>query len=211
MDLARTAFTGALLYALTLGSADATDPSTLFSSAQIPLYQDSSGTGQLGSITPGTGLTVVGEANGGARDQVTVEGWSPQNAVTTLFQAPGVRILLARLGSAATTSRTVIERTKDSYGTDWEHVKLSGWVPASEVVPDILVVWAQAEQLLNAHCSNCHTLYQPTQMAPNAWPGTLQSMAQQANLDPAQVALLTKYMQVHALEKSSSPPMENRQ
>lgn len=182
------------------GIAPSASPAELlFPSMNAPLYVNENGPAVLGSLTPGTPLTAATAPQGSAtRERVTVEGWSPKGGDSVIYQAPNLRIILARLEQSGLSGRTVLGQQQDSYGTTWQHVRVSAWVAKSDVVPNVSEVWTAAKTLYDARCSSCHALHNPGEFTANQWPSVLRTMAKNAALDPAQVALVTKYLQAHA-------------
>ncbi|MDA8051807.1 MAG: hypothetical protein M0002_17700 [Rhodospirillales bacterium] len=180
-------------------TSHASPAATVYPSAIAPLYQTAAGPAQIASLTPGTPLSVATPpANGAAREEITIEGWSEQGGGAVVYQAPDLRIILATLGQAGLSHRTVLGQQRDSYGTVWRHVELSGWVAVSSVVPSVATVWATAGKLFATRCSVCHALRNPAEFTANQWPSILRAMVKNAGLDAAQVALVTKYLQAHA-------------
>ncbi len=170
---------------------------TVYPPATVQLYATASGGAAIGSATPGTPLAVTTAASSG-REQVTVEGWSRKGGESVVLQAPGLRILLARLTPAAVAARKVLGQQTDSYGTVWEHVSVPVWVETKDVVNSIATVWDAAGKLYAARCAACHALHAPNELAANAWPGEMRTMAKNAGLSPEQDALITRYLQDHA-------------
>ena len=136
-------------------------------------------------------MVAAAPQNGATRKQVTIEGWSPKGGESVIYQAIDLRIILVTVLRNALSARTVLEQQQDSYGTTWEHVKVSAWVAESDVVPDVSTVWAAAQKLYAARCSGCHALRAPGDFTANQWPGIVRSMAKNAAFDSGQVALVT--------------------
>jgi trimethylamine-N-oxide reductase cytochrome c-type subunit TorC len=170
---------------------------TVYPLATVQLYATASGGAAIGSATPGTPLAVTAAAAGG-REQVMVEGWSRKGGESVVLQAPGLRILLAKLTPAAVSARKLLGQQTDSYGTVWEHVAVPVWVETNAVVNNLATVWDAAGKLYAARCGACHALHAPDELGANAWPGELRTMAKNAGLSPEQDALITKYLQEHA-------------
>lgn len=118
---------------------------TVYPLATVQLYATASGGAAIGSATPGTPLAVTAAAAGG-REQVMVEGWSRKGGESVVLQAPGLRILLAKLTPAAVSARKLLGQQTDSYGTVWEHVAVPVWVETNAVVNNLATVWDQARQ-----------------------------------------------------------------
>jgi len=149
----------------------------------------------VGTVTPGTPVSVT--ETRGADAHVTVTGFSSAGS-SAVVSAIGVRIVLVNLSAPDKADRQVGAQTKDSYGTVWNQVTVSGWVAANTLVPDVQTVWAHGKQLYEAHCSSCHALYASDQYTANQWPGTLQGMASQGGLSGDDFTLVLKYLQTHA-------------
>lgn len=177
----------------------ASSPLRVFATATAPLYQSSHSSVVIGSITPGTALSVAATpAPAAVREKVTIEGWAAKGAETVIYQAPNLRIVLITLQQSAVLRRRVFGEQQDSYGTVWQHVKVSGWVVRGRTVPDVSTVWTAAKRLFEARCSTCHALHAPGEFTANQWPGILVAMVKNAALDAEQAALVTKYLQEHA-------------
>lgn len=171
----------------------------VFPKGVAALYNAATGAAIVASVTPGTTLAVSGEPSGSAsREQVSVQGWSPEGGESIIFQAPDLRVILARVEGSGVAERKVLGKKTDAYGTTWQHVTLSAWVEKSDVMDNVSAVWAPAQKLYEARCSSCHALHKPAEFTANQWPGVLTTMAKNAALDPAQTALVTRYLQAHA-------------
>jgi trimethylamine-N-oxide reductase cytochrome c-type subunit TorC len=170
-------------------------PSQMYTNQTTPLLASQGGP-VVGSVTPGTPVMIIKEA--GARVQVAVAGWSAQGAETALFAAPGQRILLANLDQPRANVRTILGQEKDSYGTVWQRVRMTGWVLRSSLVSDVSTVWKRGEQLYAARCGSCHALHPANERTANQWPGTLQSMAKRAGMTNEEASFILKYLQMHA-------------
>jgi mono/diheme cytochrome c family protein len=48
--------------------------------------------------------------------------------------------------------------------------------------------------LFAGHCQNCHTLPEPRELAPAAWPRKVAIMARKSGLSQAQIALVSDYL-----------------
>jgi Dihaem cytochrome c len=200
-----SAFAGIFLLALlgagvavTLSAATAKAQSsgvTQFAAGSIPLLADAQ-RDPLGSVTPGTPLSVIKRA--GDLAEVRIDGWSMAGADTVVFAAKGQRIVLAELSANRPANRTVGTRSEDQYGGVWEQVTVTGWVSSSDLVAAVEPVWEKAHALFAKRCTMCHALHQPTEFTANQWPHILQIMTKRAVLTPDQTALVTKYLQTHA-------------
>ncbi|MDE2166666.1 MAG: hypothetical protein KGJ66_10065 [Alphaproteobacteria bacterium] len=168
---------------------------TEFAAGSAPLLADPQGT-PLGTVTPGTPLTVIKQT--GRLAEVRIDGWSMAGAETVVFAAKGLRIVLAELSADRPANRTVGARSEDQYGGVWEQVTVTGWVSASDLVAAVEPVWQKAHVLFAQRCTKCHALHQPTEFTANQWPHILQIMTKRAVLTADQTALVTKYLQIHA-------------
>ncbi len=171
----------------------------MFTQNVTPLYASVQGKEVIGSISPGTAVALNGAPQrAGARDGVSVDGWSAQGAESVVDVAVGQRIVLTTLSAEAVSQETTIETQRDSYGTVWKHVKLAGFVGSEHLVPDVATVWTSAQKLYSTRCTACHALHAPTEFTANQWPGVLRTMVRNAALDPEEAALVTRYLQAHA-------------
>ena len=171
----------------------------VFPKAVAAVFAGADGGTAIGSVTPGTPLMpVAGFASGAARGQVRLDGWSEQGGEAVVYPAPDQRVILARLTPQAMALRKVLGTKTDSFGTTWQHVEVSAWIAAADVVPDVSAVWDEAAQLYAAHCSSCHALHGPSEFTANAWPGVMRAMTANAGLTPDQTTLITRYLQANA-------------
>lgn len=184
---------------LSATAAFAAPSGTMFPSASTSLYGNADSASSIGTVTPGTSLTIEKTDKSSSRAEVELDGWSQKGGEGVIFQQPGVRIIIARLDQPGKLStRTVTDKKTDSYGTTWEHVKLMAWVAESALVPHVSQVWEAGKQIYTAHCSTCHALHDPGEFTANQWPGELRAMAPRAGLTAAQLALVTRYLQANA-------------
>jgi len=172
----------------------AAGPGTSYTTGTAQLLKAPGGAA-VGTVTPGTPVTVT--TTQGADAQVSITGYSSagSNAVVT---AVGERIILANVTQPDQAQRQLGAQTKDSYGTVWTQVTLSGWVATSALTSDVQTIWTHGRQVYEAHCSTCHSLYAPDQFTANQWPGNLQAMASNGGLAGEDLALVLKYLQTHA-------------
>jgi nitrate/TMAO reductase-like tetraheme cytochrome c subunit len=133
----------------------------------------------------------------GSDAHVSVEGYSSAGS-NAVVSAIGQRIVLVNLTAPDQAQRQAGAQTKDSYGTVWTQVTVSGWVAAGALTQDVQSVWTRAGQVYASHCSTCHSLYAPDQYTANQWPGNLQNMASNGGLSGEDFALVLKYLQTHA-------------
>jgi trimethylamine-N-oxide reductase cytochrome c-type subunit TorC len=184
---------GLLLTAATAGAQTVT---TLYAATAAPLFRDGTGQQMEGSITPGTPVEVAANATQ-SFVAVTLRGWSQQGNATTLFAAPGQRIVLAQLAAGEPAPKILATR-KDAYDNVWNQVEIAGFVKADALVADQKTVWAKAEKLYSTRCSACHALHHPDEFTANQWPKILATMTKNAALQPAEAALVTQYLQSQA-------------
>ena len=193
--LAVFAFAG-LITSLPAAAADGPPAKTLYTRQISPVYASTGHGTVIGSVTPGTPLQTTGEVEHGYQP-FTLGAWSQQGDDTTLFEAQGQRIVLAKLAAKATGLKTLSTAT-DAYGNVWHDVTLSGYVKRSDLTPNQNMVWEKAIALYNARCSACHALHQPSEFTANQWPKILKTMTHNAALTPDDAALVTQYIQTHA-------------
>ncbi|HYM68162.1 MAG TPA: hypothetical protein VEZ44_01080 [bacterium] len=167
---------------------------TSYSSGTAQLRKDPGGT-VVGTLTPGTPVSVI--ESRGTDAHVSVQGWSSAGSNAVVI-AVGQRIVLANLSAPDQVQRQTGSQTKDSYGTVWTQVTISGWVGANALTTDVQTVWNHGRQTYEAHCSTCHSLYATDQYTANQWPGNIQNMADRAGLSGDDLALVLKYLQTHA-------------
>jgi mono/diheme cytochrome c family protein len=170
----------------------------VYPSSVAKLFNAQGGNGALGTVTPGTPLVLSGNATGGAREAVTIDGWAAKGGETIIYQAPGQRVILAQLDAGTVSALKTLGAQTDSYGNTWEHVELTAWIASSDVVPDVATVWAAGQALYDSSCSSCHALHDPGEFTANQWPGEMKTMAPNAGFNAAQIALVTRYLQAHA-------------
>ncbi len=170
---------------------------TAYTTGTVQLRKDPGGA-VVGTVTPGTTMSVT--ETSGTDAHVTVAGYSSAGS-SMVVAAVGVRIVLVTLTAPDQADRNLGAQTKDSYGTVWTEVTVSGWVPSNALTADVQTVWAHGRQLYEAHCSSCHSLYAPDQYTANQWPGTLQGMASQGGLSGDDLTLVLKYLQTHAKQQ----------
>lgn len=186
-------------FLLSSSAAFAAHAAMMFPSTSSLIYGDASGSSAVGMVTPGTPLAVEKTDKSASRAQIELEGWSQKGGESVIFQQPGQRIIIARLDQPdKLAARTVTGEKQDSYGTTWEHVKLTAWVDESALVPKVSQVWDAGKQIYAAHCSTCHALHDPGEFTANQWPGEMRTMAPRAGLDAKAVLLVTRYLQAHA-------------
>ena len=179
---------------LAAAAAPAAAGKTAYSSGTAQLRKDPGGA-VVGTLTPGTPVSVI--ESRGTDAHVSVQGWSSAGS-NTVVVAVGQRIALANLSAPDQVQRQTGSQTKDSYGTVWTQVTISGWVAANALTADVQTVWTHGRQVYEAHCSTCHSLYAADQYTANQWPGNIQNMADRAGLSGDDLALVVKYLQTHA-------------
>lgn len=162
------------------------------------LFAAQSGGAPIGAIMPGTPLDTGTSQLSDTRLKTAVTGWVVEGDSTVLYKAPDLRIIMLRLDGDGSGQLKVLGKQQDSYGTTWEHVAVTGWVPAADVTPNVGTVWAAAKKIYDARCSSCHALHAPDEFTANQWPGVLRTMARNADLNPSERELVTQYLQAHA-------------
>ncbi|HKI59391.1 MAG TPA: hypothetical protein VKA00_09265 [Trueperaceae bacterium] len=181
------------VFSLTAASAQAA--TTVYADTTTPL-QAAAADPQVGSVMPGTPLTVLGTS--GAQSHVQLAGWVIKGSETVLFEGVGLHAVLATFDASAKVPMKILKTQKDSYGTVWEQVEVTGYVSTKATAPKQADVWNQAANLYQTRCSACHALHDPTEFTANQWPGVLKAMGQNAALDQQQLNLITAYLQAHA-------------
>ncbi|HLJ58726.1 MAG TPA: hypothetical protein VKZ50_03235 [bacterium] len=179
---------------LLAAAAPAAAGKTAYTAGTAQLRKDPGGA-VVGTLTPGTPVSVT--ESRGTDAHVSVQGWSAAGS-NTVVAAVGVRIALANLSAPDQAQRQTGSQTKDSYGTVWTQVTISGWVAANALTADVQTVWTHGRQVYEAHCSTCHSLYATDQYTANQWPGNIQNMADRAGLSGDDLSLVLKYLQTHA-------------
>ncbi len=180
-------------------SASAGAVHNLFTKTLCPLYANRDDSSAIGSATPGTPFTVdAASATFHGRRRLILRGWSPKVATSVLYEAPDLRIVLAKFLTGNNVERTILRQKTDAYGMVWQQLSISVWVPTTMIVNNVSVVWDRAQKLYDSRCGSCHALHEPSDFTANEWPGILDAMAKNAAFDPAQTALVIKYLQTHA-------------
>lgn len=176
--------------------AVASDQNVRYVRNAAPIYSDAALQDPIGTMLPGTRLSLSSSADATGRAFV-FEGWTEQGDETDLFVAPGQRIVAARLrGESPALARG--KKTQDPYGNTWVSVKLVGYIAAASLAKHEATVWAGAATLYQTRCTACHALHRPDEFSANQWPSILHTMAKNAALQPPEIELLTQYLQTHA-------------
>lgn len=76
--------------------------------------------------------------------------------------------------------------------------RVQAYLDPSTLTDDQDTVWRHAAKLYQTRCSACHAVHKPTEFTANQWPEILKIMAKNAALQPADLALITEYLQTHA-------------
>ena len=159
-----------------------------FVTALTPLLDGPSGN-TVGSVRPGAALDVAEQS--GSATHITVHGWTTPKAAGTLYSAPDKHIIeLTGLKARGTPGST-----QTVGGTVYTAVSVDGWMASSMLVADMQPAWTAAASLYQQKCSTCHSLPAVDSNATDDWPDIMQTWAPSANLDAAQTALLTAYLQ----------------
>lgn len=161
------------------------------------LYARDDTSSAIGTLMPGAAMR-KGKAGTSGLERIKFQGWSPQGDAAILYEAVGLRVIVAQLSSSEKGAVTVTETKTDAYGSVWSHVVVHGWVKRDQVTADLSTVWAAARSLYVARCSTCHALHDPKEFSANQWPGVLGPMAQRAGLNQQEKLLITQYLQSHA-------------
>lgn len=186
-----------LTFFATLAPAQA-GRATQFAGAVMTLA-GSAGGERIGDVMPGAALTVVAADGDDAKVEIT--GWSPAGGARYLFKEVSVRISLVTLTDAGAATREVIGTAEDKWGSDWEQVRVSGWVPRADLVDDLEAVWDKAGELYYSRCSRCHSLRRPEEFTANQWPTVLKIMTKRAGFNAEQAALVTMLLQYHGKDQ----------
>lgn len=195
---------GVLVAAATTGAASA--DTSISNNTQIIVYAAATSatlyaredvSSSFGKLMPGAAMR-KGRVGTSGLEQVTFDGWSPQGDMGILYEAPGQRVIVAKLNTSGRSIGSVAGTMTDAYGTVWTHVVVRGWVDRSQVTPDLSAIWAAAQSLYASRCSTCHALHNPEEFSADQWPGILTPMAQRAGLSKQEKQLITQYLQFHA-------------
>lgn len=175
-------------------AAEGAAATTAYAVGTAELRKDPAGS-VVGTVTPGTPVAVTETQGGNAH--VAVHGWFAAGS-NAIVSAVGLRIVLVNLTAPDQAQRETGSQTKDSYGTVWTEVTVSGWMAPAALTADVQTVWTRGRQSYESHCSTCHSLYASDQYTANQWPGLLSNMSDRAGLSGADLALVLKYLQTHA-------------
>jgi trimethylamine-N-oxide reductase cytochrome c-type subunit TorC len=162
---------GALVPALGAGTQK-------YAAAITPLLDAAAGK-TIGSVGPGTALTVV--AQSGSSTHVTLQG----------VAAPGGFVYVS-------ADKHIVELSgfagKETSGA----VTVDGWVATNALVDDVQALWKSTADLYAQKCGQCHALQPVNSYSANQWPAIMKTQADNAGLDPGQTALITAYLQVES-------------
>jgi len=173
------------------------DTGVEYATQLTPIYSDISLAHQIGTLFPGSELHLE---SGGAASRgraFSIDGWFQKGNGTSFFLNQGKRIVVATLTEPPTDEAKLSEQ-KDDYGNTWIHARIGAYVAPSTLADDQSVVWERAVKLYHMRCSACHAVHNTKEFTANQWPGILKIMAKNAALQPAELALLTEYLQTHA-------------
>ena len=188
--------------AVDVAASAASATSEIFIKRGTDLLADGAGA-KIGAVTPGTTAHLLSQQ--GSTAKIQIEGWSITGAPSVVFTAIGQRIMEARLTASGQSTRTVVKKSKDDYGSIWEQVRFTGEVPKDSIAPDVASIWDGAHQIYSKACSACHALHHPDEFTANQWPNILKVMTKRAALSDEQTELITEYLQTHA--KGSHSPL----
>jgi len=184
---------------LNSGAAAAAEEGATMYTKGILVLQDAAGGNPIATVLPAA--EVVVRATSGDFVQVDVTGWSPQGGEKYLFKAAGIRISLAVMTDNGVGRRRVRGSKDDDWGSTWEEVTLTGWVPAAELGASLDDLWAIASDLYHSRCSRCHSLRRPEEFTANQWPSVLKIMTKRAGFTAVQAAQVTALLQNHAKDQ----------
>ena len=173
------------------------DTSVEYATQLTPIYSDVSLAHQIGTLSPGSELHLKGGVAASGGRSFSVDGWFQEGNRTSFFLNQGKRIVIATLTEPPTDEAKLSEQ-KDDYGNTWIHARIGAYVAPTTLADDQSVVWESAVKLYHTRCSACHAVHNPKEFTANQWPGILKIMAKNAALQPAELALLTEYLQTHA-------------
>ena len=178
-------------------SAETPAVSVEYTTRLTPIYSDAALTRRIGTLFPGNRLDLTNGTGPSAGRAFSIEGWFQQGNTSSLFLQEGKRILIATLAHAP-MKRARLGRMKDGYGNEWTRARVQAYLDPSTLTDDQDTVWRHAAKLYQTRCSACHAVHKPTEFTANQWPGILKIMAKNAALQPADLALITEYLQTHA-------------
>lgn len=187
------------LVATALSQRGAGDP--LFPITTISHYLDAvdaaADINAAGQVLAATRMEVLGRDGDAIR--VRIEGWQQEGAERIIYARPGKRIFEATL-TPDTTDRVEVHASQVDPDTDlvWSRVSLDTWVRPGEVIDDVDALWSYARTMKDAACGACHAPRDPTHHTANQWIGVLRGKTQTVALQPEEMRIIQKYMQLRA-------------
>ncbi len=94
----------------------------------------------------------------------------------------------------------VVKSYEDDYGEAWQEVEGIVNIDINTLTNDIKPLYKEAKTIYEQSCSMCHHLPAPNHFTVNQWPQQIESMMEQIPLDKPIKALVTKYLQHHAVD-----------
>lgn len=163
----------------------------------VPLLGGRTGDDALGTLSPGVAVRVL--AVRGGRLRVRLEGWEPEPGARPVYARFGVRILSLILTPEAAGQVHARPAGHDAAtGTEWQAVRVTGWLDAAGLVVAGNQLWQAVEGLNNTYCGGCHSVKLPASLPANRWAGSLTSGRHRSMLDEERTALLLRWLQLGA-------------
>ncbi len=163
----------------------------------VPLRGGRTGDDALGTLSPGTAVRVL--AVRGSRLRVRLDGWQPEPGARPVYARRGVRILSLILTPEAAGQVHGKPAGHDAAtGTDWQAVRVTGWLDAGGLVVAGNRLWQAVAELNTAWCGSCHSVKPPGSLPANRWAGSLTSGRHRSMLDEERTALLLRWLQLGA-------------
>lgn len=183
-----------LAFGIVLGaiaSASAADE-VRYTRESTPLFDGAKGK-ILGQLPPGTPVTL--KTRSGAMVEVVVHGWTEDHRELELFADKAPRLSRAQLVRVDKGRLEPLKTEVGRYDVAWTKVRLTGWVAAARLVPDLNAVWNAARALHRQRCTACHDFMPASELSAQQWSGTLRIMSHRAALTPEEAVLLKQYLQ----------------
>lgn len=165
----------------------------VFTKVTTPLFSDSKGTIQKGSIDVSTPLILLEEK--GSFVKVKLIGWSAEGSETVVFKKMGLRIIYALLDEDFISQEKILKTKLDDYETSWKKIAINFWIPKKNIVSDINIVLNEGKTLFDGRCGGCHASPDLHHFTSNQWPGIIRSMKDRAGLSKSELQLVVKYVQ----------------
>jgi len=98
----------------------------------------------------------------------------------------------------ALKSFKVLKSYEDDYGEVWQEVEGTFQIKSSALTSKVQKLNKKAQTTYEKTCSMCHRLHEPHDFTVNQWPHLIQSMEDQAPIEPLAKQLIIKYLQHNA-------------